>query len=106
GSSKLLRDFAARDPRIRLVSRPNQGLTKSLNEALGLASAELIARMDADDVSMPERFERQVAFLHEHPEVVCVGSRVQLIDPYGSPITTTDHKLDHESIEADCLKGI
>src|SRR5690348_2044168 len=53
-SLKTLREFAARDPRVRLVSRPNKGLTVTLNEGLDLARGEFLARMDADDLCMPE----------------------------------------------------
>jgi glycosyltransferase involved in cell wall biosynthesis len=106
-SGTMLRDYAARDPRVRLIARENKGLTKSLNEAISLAQGEFVARMDADDVSMPDRFERQVRYLREHPDCVCVGSRVALIDPYGSVIQpATDHKLTHEEIDAELLQGI
>ena len=45
--------------------------------------AELIARMDADDVSLPDRFQREADYLRDNPECVIVGSRVRLIDPDG-----------------------
>ena len=51
----------------------NLGLTKSLNIALRLASSDLIARMDSDDLSDPRRFERQTAFLEANPDVAIVG---------------------------------
>jgi glycosyltransferase involved in cell wall biosynthesis len=105
-SSKICKQLAAEDSRIRLISRPNKGLTKTLNEGLSLATAPFMARMDADDLSLPTRFEKQVVYLNDHPECVCVGSRVTLIDPYDSPISVTDHKLDHEGIDADLLQGI
>jgi glycosyltransferase involved in cell wall biosynthesis len=105
-SAEICKQLAAEDSRIHLISRPNKGLTKTLNEGLWLATAPLIARMDADDVSLPTRFEKQVAYLNEHSECVCVGTRVTLIDPYDSPISVAEHKLDHESIDADLLKGI
>jgi glycosyltransferase involved in cell wall biosynthesis len=106
-SKAILEKFAAQDARIRLVRRPNKGLTKSLNEAIALANGELLARMDADDISLPTRFEEQIEYLRAHPECVCVGSRVSTIDPYDSPVTAvTDHKLTHDEIEADLLKGI
>ena len=106
GSKTLLERYASQDSRIRLISRPNKGLTKTLNEGIALASGELLARMDADDLSLPQRFEKQVQYLRQRPECVCVGSRVTLIDPYGSPIDETDHKLEHDEIEADLLNGI
>src|SRR5215203_3519697 len=55
-SPQICKELAANDPRIRLVSRPNKGLTKTLNEGLSLATAPLVARMDADDLSLPQRF--------------------------------------------------
>ena len=66
---------AYQDSRLRLYRRrQNAGLTKRLNEAIRLARGRYIARMDTDDVSSPERFERQVAFLDSHPNVALVGS--------------------------------
>jgi glycosyltransferase involved in cell wall biosynthesis len=105
-SPDICRQLASEDSRIRLISRPNKGLTKTLNEGISLATAPLVARMDADDLSSPTRFEKQVAYLNQHPDCVCVGSRVTLIDPYDSPISVTDHKPAHDAIDADLLKGI
>ena len=77
GSRAILERYAERDDRIRLISRPNTGIGGARNEALRLAKGELIAVMDSDDVALPERFEVQLAYLREHPEVVCLGSKVQ-----------------------------
>lgn len=104
-SPAILKALADRDARVRFISRPNKGLTKTLNEALSLARGRYVARMDADDVAMPDRFEKQVKYLDEHPECVCVGSRVDLIDPLGSVFRTSDHKLTHEEIDAGLMNG-
>jgi glycosyltransferase involved in cell wall biosynthesis len=104
GTKALLEGYATRDPRVRLISRPNQGLTKTLNEGLGLARGEFIARMDADDVSLPTRFEKQVEFLRANPDCVCVGARVLRVDPYGSPLSESDHKLTHAEIDAQLIE--
>ncbi|HEV2292222.1 MAG TPA: glycosyltransferase [Tepidisphaeraceae bacterium] len=104
GSPALLKQYAQRDPRVRLVSRPNRGLTKTLNEGLGLARGQFVARMDADDVSLPSRFEKQIAFLRAHPDCVCVGTRVLRIDPHGSPLSESDHKLTHEEIDRQLME--
>lgn len=72
------------DPRLRLVSNPrNLGLIATLNRGLELASGRYIARMDADDVSAPERLEKQVQFLESHPGVDVLGTMVNLIDEAG-----------------------
>src|SRR5262249_28112057 len=54
------------DPRLRVERRARAGLTRSLNRALELARAPLVARLDADDVALPERLARQCAFLDVH----------------------------------------
>lgn len=78
-----------RDPRIRVIrNNENLGLTKSLNKGLTLAKGEYVARMDADDISLPERFEKQVAFLDSHPEVAVVGTAKQLINRRGTILGT------------------
>jgi len=104
-STKILERYAKRDSRIKLISRPNTGIVGALNDGLAACRGELVARMDADDVSMPERFARQVAFLDTQPEVVCVGCRVLGIDPYGGVLFTSDHKLNHDDIDRELLKG-
>ncbi|CAL1241801.1 glycosyltransferase family 2 protein [Candidatus Methylocalor cossyra] len=64
-----------RDPRIRLLSNGhNLGLIATLNRGLELARGEYIARMDCDDISLPERLERQLAFLNRHPDVGLCGT--------------------------------
>jgi glycosyltransferase involved in cell wall biosynthesis len=74
GTPTILAGRAALDPRIRIVSRPNRGLTRTLNEGIGLARAAFVAIMNADDIASPGRLEKQVAFLDAHPRVAAVGS--------------------------------
>jgi glycosyltransferase involved in cell wall biosynthesis len=63
------------DPRLRVVRNPgNQGVIATLNRGLGLAEGALVARMDADDLSMPDRLERQVAFMEANPEIGLSGT--------------------------------
>lgn len=102
-SKAILESLATRDARIRLVSRPNTGLTVALNEALALATAPLIARMDGDDVSMPERLAKQVAFMNANPDVVLLGAQIETIDPYGVPLEAPMFPLDHASLERELL---
>jgi glycosyltransferase involved in cell wall biosynthesis len=95
----ILREYEKLDGRIRLVTRPNKGLTNTLNEGLSLARGEFLARMDADDICMPRRFERQLGYLREHPECVLVGSRVLLMDPEEMPIREMCGERTHEEID-------
>ena len=101
----ILKSYAQRDPRIRIISRANKGLTVSLNEALAACRAPLVARMDADDVALPERFAKQVAFMDANPDVVVVACSVELIDPFGIHIGIVNYPTDHASIDTQLLKG-
>lgn len=105
GSLAILREFERVEPRVRVISRPNTGIVGAANDGIDASRGEYIARHDADDLSHPDRLALQVAYLDAHPEVVAVGSRMELIDPYGSPLGVSDHKLDHAGIEADLLRG-
>lgn len=67
-----------------LVNKTNLGLTKNLNTAIANANGELIARMDADDISSSERFEKQVAFLIQHPDASVISSFIECIDQNGN----------------------
>jgi glycosyltransferase involved in cell wall biosynthesis len=102
-STSMLRDYAARDRRVRLTSRPNTGVVRAANEGIDQAHGKYLARMDSDDVSLPERFARQVEYLDANPDCVLVGSRVTLIDPYGSPVAVSGQNLTHEEIERELL---
>ncbi|WP_245585909.1 glycosyltransferase family 2 protein [Paenibacillus pinihumi] len=63
-----------KDPRIRLIIHEhNQGLIRSLNEGIEMATGKYIARMDADDIAVLDRFEHQVAFLDANPQVGVLG---------------------------------
>ena len=76
-----IKKLAACDPRIR-VSRnsKNRGLAYALNRSILHAGGEFIARMDADDISRPERFMKQVKFLRENPEYMWVSSAADLFE--------------------------
>lgn len=105
-SPEIVREFAARDSRIRFVPAAHQGYVALLRQGLALCRGEFIARMDSDDISMPQRFERQIEFLRAHLDVVVVGSRIVLIDPYGSRFEKPQHYLEHDQIEAELLAGV
>ena len=100
-SRAILEGYAARDRRISLVSRPNTGYLVALNEMVDRAEGEFLARMDADDVCRPDRFERQVRHLHAHPDCVAVGSAVEIIDPDGDALGVWNRDvLSHEQIDS------
>jgi glycosyltransferase involved in cell wall biosynthesis len=76
---------AVDDPRLRPQRQARTGLTRALNRALAVARGPLVARLDADDVALPERLARQRAFLAAHPEVGLLGTAAREEDPGGGP---------------------
>ncbi len=84
GSLELIKGY--NDPRIVIIDQNNQGLAKTLNNGLAIARGEYIARMDADDISMPDRFEKQLAYLTKYPKIKLLGTGVDLIDKDGESI--------------------
>jgi len=104
-SLEILQDFAQRDARIRLVSRPNTGYVVALNEGLEKARGELLARIDADDLADPRRLELQVARMRAEPQLVALGSNAWAMDEDGRMLGDYDVPLTHEEIEANHLKG-
>jgi glycosyltransferase involved in cell wall biosynthesis len=78
-SSEIIRSFNASQIQY-FENDENLGLARSLNRGLSLARSKYIARMDADDISMPQRFAKQFQFLETYPEIGVVGSAVKIID--------------------------
>lgn len=99
--------YAARDPRIRVISRPNCGLVASLNQLFAEARAPLVARLDADDICRPERFARQYAFLAQNPAHGLVGAGTRYIDADGQPAPNTPlvRPTTHEEFLANLEDG-
>lgn len=95
-----------RDPRVRIINNScNIGLTKSLNIGIKQACGELIARMDADDISYPDRLRCQVDFLDSHPEVMLVGSSIEMLDEKGVSFQIWHTPTDHSAIVATLKEG-
>ncbi len=77
-------DSARRDARVRVLTMPeNVGIARSLNEALEAAGAPVVAILDADDWSDPQRLERQLDLLEQRPDVAVVGCRMREVDEGG-----------------------
>jgi glycosyltransferase involved in cell wall biosynthesis len=104
-SLDILRELAASDSRIRLISRPNTGYTTALNEMIALATGEFVARMDADDISLPDRFDQQVRFLQANPQIAVVGTFIQRMDPEGQDIAPLEYPVDHDGIDRMHIAG-
>jgi len=77
---EILNGFQQRDQRLKICPNEHRGIVPSANQGLGMCSGKYIARLDADDFSLPNRLEIQVRFLEAHPEIVILGSSVFLVD--------------------------
>ena len=97
GTVDILRAYTEQDNRIKVITnRPNQGLIVSLNKGIDAARGKYIARMDDDDVAVPQRFERQVAFMEDHSDVAAVGSWISPLDsmtPYSFQRETDPERI-------------
>jgi cellulose synthase/poly-beta-1,6-N-acetylglucosamine synthase-like glycosyltransferase len=98
GSLDVIRQYASRDNRIVVVTKPNSGLCDSLNLGLQLANGQWIARLDADDVSVPERLKAQLDFVSRHDGTVLVGSSSIEVDIQGRFMKVQHFPSSHEKL--------
>ena len=85
------------DPRIRRVENgANLGLIRTLNKGLELARGEYIARMDGDDISLPERLDRQIAFMEQHPAIGICGTWYEKLE--NDRVSTVELPTAHGAI--------
>lgn len=96
--TRAVLDRYADDRRVRVVDGPGAGLTPALNTVCAAARGEYLARMDADDVALPDRIRRQVEFLDTHPEVGAVGGGVELIDERGAVTGTARYPVEPAAV--------
>jgi glycosyltransferase involved in cell wall biosynthesis len=107
GSRAILEEAARRDPRVRVVGNPGEGLVAGLNAAGKAARASLLARMDADDVCHPDRLLAQAACLRASPDLSVLGTCVRLVGTEGRSegmhayVRWLNRLLDHDAIVRD-----
>ena len=93
GTLEIAERYAQLDGRIRVFTQPNAGTAPTLNRGLDLASDEWVFIMHADDRMQPNRIERQLAFIAEHPELAVASSLVRHIDRNNRVIGKDNSKL-------------
>lgn len=99
GTAQILRFYKENDKRIEILTNErNLGLTRSLNRALNAAKGRFVARQDADDISLPNRLERQYEFLMKHADVCMAAASFSIIDPEGKEIFPRHYDLDDQQI--------
>lgn len=105
-SFDILTELASNDQRMQIVRQQNTGVVRALNVGLSMCEAPLIARMDADDIAMPDRFSRQIEYLTANPNVVAVGTAILFMDTEAEPLQIEHFAPEHEGIINSmlCLK--
>jgi glycosyltransferase involved in cell wall biosynthesis len=96
--------FSIKDPRLVVIrNSQNLGLAASLNKAIEISKGDYIARMDADDISLHDRFQKQVSFLEQHPEVDVLGGTMKY---FGYSGYLNHFPQDHETCKASLLFNV
>lgn len=106
-SAAVIAQRAAADPRIRVIPSPEKGRVPALNGLFAQARAPWVALMDSDDISLSDRFERELAFLAAHPDHGAISCNCAIIDAQGNPLVrpAIDRPLVHEGILANLEAG-
>ena len=101
----ILDEYSESDQRVKLIcNRTNIGLTKSLNNAIKSANGKYVARQDADDISLPQRLEKQYDFLRNNPMYSIVGTSFRFIDDNGRFIKRFRRTIDPKRINKIMLR--
>lgn len=100
-SVEIIKNYMKQDNRIVLIDRENKGLPYSLNEGISVAKGEYIARMDADDISLPIRLEKQIYYMQKNELYVC-GSYIKLFKN-NIKEQTIEYPLNNEDIKFSLL---
>lgn len=101
-SLDILEEYAKKDSRIKIIKKEKnigiKGFIENLNLGISIAVGKYIARMDQDDVSLPERFQKQVDFLENNPEITLVGAQLNLINEQNKITGEAIAALQHRDI--------
>lgn len=105
-SAQIIRSYEKRDSRIRFLQHDrNLGAAAAFNYGLAQASGEYYARMDHDDISLPQRLQKQVEFLQHNPEVGLVGTHQRWVDQDLNPVPGYKLPLEHPLIVLNLFVG-
>lgn len=104
-SLSILQSYANRDSRVRIIDREHRGLVAALNDGLRKAVAPIVARMDADDICLAGRFEKQFKCLLLYPDIWVVGTGRKLVDRQGREFHTPKLVLGKAAISKELLQS-
>jgi len=101
---EILGEYAVRDSRVRVIRQANKGRAASLNIGIALAKGKYIARMDADDIALPLRLEKQIGFMELHPAIGLLGAVTEVINNVGQLLTVTRPPQEDSEIKSVMLR--
>ena len=102
----IINKYQKIDDRIKVINQKNFGLTKSLNNAVSIAKSNFIARIDADDISLPSRLSTQLKYLKSNSNLGFVFSNFIFIDKSGNKIQKKIISTNSNQVRYNLLKGI
>jgi len=102
----ILAEIAAADPRVQIYTKPNGGIVAAANDGLALCSAEFVARLDADDIAYPDRLERQISYLRDHPDVLALSGVARHIGPRGEDLGTKAKFISPERSDPTLIPAV
>lgn len=103
-SLKIIQEYMKMDNRIKLISRENKGLVYSLNQGIKLAKGKYIARMDADDVALEDRLEKQRVFLEKNNNIDIVASSINVFGDVDNETKIEIEKIFDSKINEDNME--
>jgi putative sugar O-methyltransferase len=106
GTPDIAQRASARDKRVLVVANSGKGEVDAIETGIAASSGEFIARMDADDVALPWRLERQVSHVQEHPDLGLLGGAIEMIDEAGRFLTTVSYPTDPVELRDLVLAGV
>ena len=106
GTLGILESYAAQDARIIVTTASNQGVFAARNFLQNKAQGEFLAVMDADDICLPDRLEKQMAYMATEAHCAAVGGANVLIDVSGRPILLNAMPTGHEAIDGQNIRGV
>ena len=107
GTSKIIKEYELKDNRIKFLSNKlNIGATQSFNNGLKISVGKYIARMDSDDISLPDRFQKQIDILENWDELEVIGTGAILINGNGVEIGRKKFPSDYKKIKKILMTGV
>ena len=105
-SLQILNEYAAEDRRITILDNPeNMGVVKTLNRLLKVVpeDVDFIARMDADDIALPDRLEKQIHYMQKNPHIDIVGGQLEIIDEKNNTLGYRRYATDPITISKNSI---